>query len=85
MNVVYVLMMYNIFIMSNEKLFGLFGIYQSEHTAIFLRIINDIHPIDVMLERRCIKFIWTLLHSPNIIGKAVIRSRYSTVCENFRY
>ena len=36
--------------------------------------INNILPIDVMLEQRCIKFIWTLLHSPNIIVNSVIRS-----------
>ena len=48
--------------------------------------INDTRPIDVIFERRCIKFTWTLLHSPNIIVKSVIRStirsRYSTVVEN---
>ena len=42
-----------------------------------------------MLEQRCIKFIWTLLHSPNIIVKSVMRSAirngYSTLGENFRY
>ena len=51
--------------------------------------INDTPPIDVMLEQRCIKFIWTLLHSPNIIVKSVMRSAirngYSTLGENFRY
>ena len=45
--------------------------------------INDTIPIDVMLERRCIKLICTLLHSPNIIVKYVLwfpnRTRYSTV------
>ena len=39
--------------------------------------------------QRCIKFIWTLLHSPNIIVKSVMRSAirygYSTLGENFRY
>ena len=42
-----------------------------------------------MLEQRCIKFIWTLLHSPNIIVKSVMRSAirngYSTLGEHFRY
>ena len=51
--------------------------------------INDTPPIDVMLEQRCIKFIWTLLHSPNIIVKSVMRSDirngYSTLGDNFRY
>ena len=51
--------------------------------------INDTLPIDVMLEQRCIKFIWTLLHSPNIIVKSVlrcaIRNGYSTLGGNFRY
>ena len=51
--------------------------------------INDTPSIDVMLEQRCIKFIWTLLHSPNILVKYVMRSGirygYSTLGENFRY
>ena len=51
--------------------------------------INDTLSIDVMLEQRCIKFIWTLLHSPNIIVKSVMRSAirngYSTLGDNFRY
>ena len=56
---------------------------------VILHGINDTPPIDVMLEQRCIKFIWTLLHSPNIIVKSVMRSAirngYSTLGENFRY
>ena len=51
--------------------------------------INNTLPIDVMLEQRCIKFIWTLLHSPNIIVKSVMRSAirngYSRLGEHFRY
>ena len=51
--------------------------------------INNTLPINVMLEQRCFKFIWTLLHSPNIIVKSVMRSAirngYSTLGEHFRY
>ena len=51
--------------------------------------INDTLPIDVMLEQRFIKFIWTLLHSPNIIVKYVMRSAiwhgHFVLGENFRY
>ena len=51
--------------------------------------INDTLHIDVILEQRCIKLIWTLLHSPNIIVKSFIRSAirngYSTLGEHFRY
>ena len=51
--------------------------------------INDTLPIDVMLEQRCIKFIWILLHFPNIIVNSVMRSAirngYSTLGEHFRY
>ena len=49
----------------------------------------DQQHIVVMLEQRCIKFIWTLLHSPNIIVKSVmisaIRNGYSTLGEQIRY
>ena len=42
-----------------------------------------------MLEQRCIKFIWTLLRSPNIIVKYVMRSAirngYSTLGENCQF
>ena len=58
------------------------------HCNLLYRI-NDTLPIDIMLEQRCIKFIWTLLHSPNIIVKSVmryaIRNGYSTLDENFIY
>ena len=51
--------------------------------------INDTLPIDVMLGQRCIKFTWTLVHSPNIIVKSVMRSAirngYSTLGEKIRY
>ena len=61
--------------------------YHSEHIATFC--INDTPPIGVMFAQRCIKFIWILLHSPNIIVKYVMRSAirngYSTLGENFRY
>ena len=43
------------------KSFGLFGNYHSEHI---------LHGINGTI----IKFIWTLLHSPNIIFKSVMRS-----------
>ena len=50
---------------------------------------SDTLPINVMLEPICIKVMLTLLHSSNIIVKYVIRSavrsRYSTVGENFKY
>ena len=36
--------------------------------------INGTPHIDIMLEQRCVKFIRTLLHSPNIIVKSVMRS-----------
>ena len=54
-----------------------------------LHSINDTLPIDVMLEQICIKFILTLLHSPNVIVNSVIRSAikngYSAIGEHFRY
>ena len=79
--------MLNLFILSGGKPFGLFG--QLPFRILFLHVINDTLPIDVMLKRRCSKLIWTLLHSPNIIVKSVIRSAirngYSAEGENFRY
>ena len=51
--------------------------------------INDTLPIVVMLEQICINFIWTLLHTPNINVKSVMRSAirngYSTLGVHFRY
>ena len=81
--------MLKLFILHGGKPFGLFGNYHPKHIANPLLGINDTLPIDVMLEQRCIKLIWTLLHSPNIIVKSVmqsaIRNGYSTFGENFRY
>ena len=81
--------MLKLFILPEGKPFRLFGNYHSENIATDLHGINDKLPIDVMLEQRCIKFIWTLLRSPNIIVKSVMRSTirygYSTLGDNFRY
>ena len=50
-----------------------------------LHNINDTLPIDVMLEQRCIKFIWTISHFPNIIVNSAIRNDYSVLGEKFGY
>ena len=83
--------MLKLLILPGGKPFVLFGNYHSEHIATFHGM-NDTLPIDVMLEQRCIKLIWTLLHFPNIIniiGKSVMTSAiingYSTLAEIFRY
>ena len=55
----------------------------------FIHVINDTLPVDIILEKRCIKFIWSLIHSENVIVKSVISSaissKHSVLGENYRY
>ena len=81
--------MLKLFILPGGKPFGLFGKLPFRTHSNLLHGINDTLPIVVMLEQRCIKFIWTLLHSPDIIVKYVmgsaIRNGVSALGENLRY
>ncbi len=51
--------------------------------------INDSLPIEITLEKRCIKFIWSSLNSKNSIVKNIalsaISSSFSTFGDNYRY
>ena len=55
----------------------------------FLHTINDSLPIDILLEKRCLKFIWFCLNSDNNIIKNVtassLKHSYSNLGENYRY
>ena len=82
--------MVNIVILPGGKPLGLFIVfYTIQNTLqqfVLFTVYDKLH-LDVMLElNSLIKFIWTLLHSPNIIVKSVIRSAirscYSTVGGN---
>ncbi len=54
-----------------------------------LHVINDTIPIDVMLEKRCIQFIWACMHSNNSVVKSIMysgmHSSVSVLGENYRY
>lgn len=54
-----------------------------------VHLINGCLPIDVILEKRCIKFIWKLMNSKYPLHKSVIEFSYhnrkSTLAENSRY
>ena len=49
----------------------------------------DPMPIDLMLEERCLKFIWSCINSNNTIVKSVsssaIMNNYSSLGENYRF
>ncbi len=55
----------------------------------FLHVINETKPIDIMLENRCIKFVWSCINSKNTIVRSVMYSamgnRASAMGENYRY
>jgi len=55
----------------------------------FLHTINNSLPIDIALEKRCLKFLWSCMNSNNDIVKSVSLSSmgnsYSTFGENYRY
>ena len=55
----------------------------------YLHTINNSLPIDFMLEKRCVKFIWSCINSNNTIVKSVsslaIMYSYSSLGENYRF
>ena len=55
----------------------------------FLHVINDSLPIDIILEKRCLKFIWSCINSSNQTVKSLslsnIKCGYSVFGENYRY
>ena len=55
----------------------------------YLHTINNSLPIDLMLEKRCLKFIWYCINSNNTIVKSVSSSAimysYSSLGENYRF
>ena len=55
----------------------------------FLHTVNNSLPIDIALEKRCLKFLWSCMNSNNDVVKSVslssISNSYSTFGENYRY
>ena len=55
----------------------------------YLHTITNSLPIDLMLEKRCLKFIWSCINSNNTIVKSVsssvIMESYSSLGENYRF
>ena len=55
----------------------------------YLHTINNSLPIDFMLEKRCLKFIWSCINSNNTIVKDVsslaIMYSYLSLGENYRF
>ena len=55
---------------------------------LLIHAINNCLPISLLLEKRCIQFIWNLFNSPYAVHKSVITCSYynigSTISENIR-
>ena len=51
--------------------------------------INQCYPIDITLEKKCIKFIWRLMNSEHILFNNVIKfslfNMFTTIGENIKY
>ena len=51
--------------------------------------IHNCHPIEVILEKRCIKFVWSLFNSNYALYSNILRlslqNGYTTMGENVRY
>ena len=64
-------------------------IWHIDKSATWLHTINKCLPIDLLLEKRCIKFIWNLFNSAYELHKSIIRgsfyNRGSSIAENIRY
>ena len=58
------------------------------HTNL-IHLINNSYAINIILEKRCIKFIWNLINSTNNLYKQIVKySLYNcttTLGENIRY
>ena len=56
---------------------------------VFINLINGCLPINLMLEKRCIKFIWNFFNSSPELQKAVaincFYNQWSTLAVNIRY
>ena len=55
----------------------------------FLHTINNYLPIDVQLEKQCLKFLHSCINSSNEVVKSIylssIQQSFSTFSENYRY
>ena len=71
-----------------EKLFGDYGKYRKKLNK-FIHIINNCMPIDIPLEKRCIKYLCNLINSNcklyNSIVKLSLNNVSTTIDENMRY
>jgi hypothetical protein len=67
---------------------NIWGLLPRTHCNL-LHVINSTLPIDIMIEKRTVKFIWSCINSRNDIVKSValssIRSSTSVLGENYRY
>ena len=58
------------------------------HNAL-INLINGCLPVNLMLEKRCIKFIWNLFNNPYELHKSVVKYYFynggSTLAENIGY
>ena len=56
---------------------------------VLINLINRCLPINLILEKRCIKYIWNLFNSSHELHKAIVRNCFynkgSTLAENIRY
>ena len=57
--------------------------------CLLIHAINNCLPISLLLEKRCIKFIWNLFNSPYAIHKSVVNGSFhnkgSTISENILF
>ena len=63
-------------------------LFKRTHNSL-LHTINNCLSIDLLLEKRCIKFIWNLFNSAYELHKSIIRGSFynkgSSIAENIRY
>ena len=71
-----------------DRSYNIYRILNTTHCSL-LPSINDCIPIEIILEQRCAKFIWSSLNSTNTIIKTIalsaISSVNSTFGDNYRY
>ena len=63
-------------------------LYNRTHNTL-INLINGCLPVNLMLEKRCIKFMWNLFNSQYELHESVVKYSFyngeSTLAENIRY
>ena len=64
----------NVFTLLEEKQVEEFGDWIKEPQNVLINLINKCLPINLVLEKKCIKYIWNLYYSSHELHKTIVKS-----------